>query len=152
MQSEFACHIGSMGKFFCRVCHVKGTDAKGKAPISVPIPGQDPEHIEADDAHTDAPQNNLVDPDHAEDADAPPNNPNGIPAAAPGKGKKKPETLEEMIERVTRFMKVCRDYELRAGFSPDSSPRLGSLGQNRIPVRNYSTCSSWLSRLEIKQK
>ncbi|KAJ7147561.1 hypothetical protein C8R43DRAFT_889965, partial [Mycena crocata] len=27
MQSEFACHIGLRGKFFCRACWVKGTDA-----------------------------------------------------------------------------------------------------------------------------
>ncbi|KAJ7124727.1 hypothetical protein C8R43DRAFT_898835 [Mycena crocata] len=27
MQSEFACHIGLAGKFFCRACWVKGTDA-----------------------------------------------------------------------------------------------------------------------------
>jgi hypothetical protein len=27
MQSEFACHIGLAGKYFCRACRVKGTDA-----------------------------------------------------------------------------------------------------------------------------
>lgn len=27
MQSKFACHIGMRGKFFCRACWVKGTDA-----------------------------------------------------------------------------------------------------------------------------
>ncbi|KAG1806360.1 uncharacterized protein HD556DRAFT_1428515 [Suillus plorans] len=27
MQSEMACHIGSMGKYFCRICKVKGHDA-----------------------------------------------------------------------------------------------------------------------------
>lgn len=26
MQSEFACHIGLRGKFFCRACWVKGFD------------------------------------------------------------------------------------------------------------------------------
>lgn len=31
MQSEFACHIGLKGKFFCRVCHVKGKDAADNA-------------------------------------------------------------------------------------------------------------------------
>jgi hypothetical protein len=29
MQSEFACHIGLMGKFFCRMCWVKGFDNQG---------------------------------------------------------------------------------------------------------------------------
>lgn len=28
MQSEFACHIGLRGKFFCRACWVKGHDAQ----------------------------------------------------------------------------------------------------------------------------
>ncbi|VDB95486.1 unnamed protein product [Peniophora sp. CBMAI 1063] len=31
MQSELACHIGLMGKFFCRVCRVKGCDAADEA-------------------------------------------------------------------------------------------------------------------------
>ena len=31
MQSEFACHIGLKGKFFCRACWVKGTDAQADA-------------------------------------------------------------------------------------------------------------------------
>src|SRR5882762_6469214 len=31
MQSQFACHIGLGGKFFCRACWVKGTDATGNA-------------------------------------------------------------------------------------------------------------------------
>jgi hypothetical protein len=31
MQSEFACHIGLKGKFFCRACWVKGTDASAEA-------------------------------------------------------------------------------------------------------------------------
>lgn len=39
MQSEMACHIGLMGKYFCRICQVKGKDAKDKdnvAPIIIP--------------------------------------------------------------------------------------------------------------------
>lgn len=27
MQSEFTCHLGQGGKFFCRMCEVKGFDA-----------------------------------------------------------------------------------------------------------------------------
>jgi hypothetical protein len=30
MQSEFACHIGLKGKFFCRACWVKGSDAQAE--------------------------------------------------------------------------------------------------------------------------
>jgi hypothetical protein len=31
MQSDFSCHIGLMGKFFCRICLVKGKDALEEA-------------------------------------------------------------------------------------------------------------------------
>lgn len=31
MHSEFACHIGLQGKFFCHVCWVKGSDAQDGA-------------------------------------------------------------------------------------------------------------------------
>jgi hypothetical protein len=33
MQSKLACHIGSMGKFFCQICQVKGSDSGGGAPV-----------------------------------------------------------------------------------------------------------------------
>lgn len=140
MQSEFACHIGSMGKFFCRVCHVKGTDAKGKSPVSIPTLGQDLEHAQDVNVHT-----NEVPPN---DPEVTPNDLN-TPAAALGKGRKKPETLEEMVERVARFVKVCRD-NLRVRFVLNFSCRLGSLGQNRTPAQNCSTCLSCLSRSGTK--
>ncbi|KAG1833238.1 hypothetical protein DFJ58DRAFT_632431, partial [Suillus subalutaceus] len=31
MQSEMACHIGSMGKYFCHVCKVKGHDTSAES-------------------------------------------------------------------------------------------------------------------------
>ncbi|PBK79410.1 hypothetical protein ARMGADRAFT_1049148 [Armillaria gallica] len=37
MQSEFACHIGLRGKFFCRVCWVKGKDALDENPCSAEV-------------------------------------------------------------------------------------------------------------------
>ncbi|KAJ3859245.1 hypothetical protein EV359DRAFT_86638 [Lentinula novae-zelandiae] len=33
MQSEFACHIGLAGKYFCRSCWVKGHDAEDEGPL-----------------------------------------------------------------------------------------------------------------------
>ncbi|KAF8180363.1 hypothetical protein BJ912DRAFT_929302 [Pholiota molesta] len=39
MHSEFACHIGLRGKYFCRICDVKGTDAADAGDI--PIPNDD---------------------------------------------------------------------------------------------------------------
>ncbi|KAJ7110547.1 hypothetical protein C8R44DRAFT_633975 [Mycena epipterygia] len=41
MQSEFACHIGLRGKFFCRACWVKGTDAMDKDDDDRDSPGDD---------------------------------------------------------------------------------------------------------------
>lgn len=191
MQSEFACHVGSMGKYFCRVCRVKGTDAQGKAPISVPVPGrrnsQDSEYagdgensqhsqapyqdsddeqsgdhggrngsdldvespdvptgdsaqsdidVESPGAATGEPAASDIDvnepPDTAtgepaqqngsdlgiESPDAPTGEPAQTTQAAPippiatpptapqKKGRKKPETMAEMVDRVKRFVKV----------------------------------------------
>ncbi|KAJ4477736.1 hypothetical protein C8J55DRAFT_430734, partial [Lentinula edodes] len=33
MQSEFACHVGLAGKYFCRCCFVKGRDAEDEVPV-----------------------------------------------------------------------------------------------------------------------
>lgn len=49
MQSEFACHVGSMGKYFCRVCRVKGSDVQTEGPI---IASQQPEDLDAQDSET----------------------------------------------------------------------------------------------------
>ena len=32
MQSEFASHIGTTGRNFCRVCNASGAEAKSRAP------------------------------------------------------------------------------------------------------------------------
>ena len=55
MQSEFACHIGLRGKFFCQACWVKGRDADNEvaAPITMPI--------NADEAGEDADSDNHRD-------------------------------------------------------------------------------------------
>ncbi|KAJ7160225.1 hypothetical protein C8R46DRAFT_1285735 [Mycena filopes] len=39
MQSEFACHIGLRGKYFCRACWVKGSDSMEEAEEDVAAPG-----------------------------------------------------------------------------------------------------------------
>lgn len=39
MQSEFAAHIGLRGKYFCRVCWVKGVDAKDRDETPDECPG-----------------------------------------------------------------------------------------------------------------
>ncbi|KAI9434849.1 hypothetical protein H4582DRAFT_1818227 [Lactarius indigo] len=50
MQSEFACHIGQMGKFFCRMCDVKGFDAPpsgSRVPVN-PTTSHDGNHATSD--------------------------------------------------------------------------------------------------------
>ncbi|KAF7325590.1 hypothetical protein MKEN_00408600 [Mycena kentingensis (nom. inval.)] len=78
MQSEFACHIGFRGKFFCRACWVKGDPVDENAP-----PRQAP--------------------DPASDSDASVGGATKVPRkkAAP----KKHQTVAEMVSRVTNFMK-----------------------------------------------
>lgn len=88
MQSEFCCHIGLMGKFFCRICNVKGFDAA--------------------DSH---PQETTEDPGVEATSDV------GLRASSPErqgqsqKGrKKKTETLQEMVDRVKHFVQASGNW------------------------------------------
>ncbi|KAJ7176536.1 hypothetical protein C8R46DRAFT_1213111 [Mycena filopes] len=79
MQSEFACHIGFCGKFFCRACWVQG----------------DPEKEDDDDG------GDYSDAGSLSDASVQSN------GAADGKKKKrgkKKQTIPEMISRIQQFM------------------------------------------------
>lgn len=81
MQSEFACHVGLRGKFFCRCCWAKGFDAA---------------EVEAE-----------ADDDDEDDSGGSERSSIG---AGNQSRKKHFETLSAMISRVTRFMKVCFPY------------------------------------------
>ncbi|KAJ3720842.1 hypothetical protein DFJ43DRAFT_1001105 [Lentinula guzmanii] len=77
MQSEFACHIGLMGKFFCRSCFVQG---KGKdETLCTPS----------------LPENDV------ESASLSSNS-----GSEASKNASKPETQREMIQRATRFFEI----------------------------------------------
>ncbi|KAJ6631547.1 hypothetical protein B0H10DRAFT_1772594, partial [Mycena sp. CBHHK59/15] len=85
MQSEFACHIGFRGKFFCRVCWVKG----------------DPEKSDEED--------NEDDGDDTSDASSGVSDSGGKKTGSSGKSKKKKtkkkdESISDMISRVGQFM------------------------------------------------
>lgn len=94
MQSEFACHIGLRGKFFCRTCWVKGKDAKvsnttnSAAPPSADINSSDDNNEESETGSLNS------------------------AASITSKGKKKKkhtrfkESLQTMIGRVKAFVKV----------------------------------------------
>ncbi|KAJ3846590.1 hypothetical protein EV368DRAFT_88779 [Lentinula lateritia] len=48
MQSEFACHVGLAGKFFCRCCFVKGRDAEDETAVPAPGPISDNVSVQSD--------------------------------------------------------------------------------------------------------
>ncbi|KAJ7269484.1 hypothetical protein C8J57DRAFT_1435517 [Mycena rebaudengoi] len=91
MQSEFACHIGFRGKFFCRVCMVKG----------------DPNQSDEED-------NDPNDEGNGSDSSSVASSPSGSrqPEAATKtkkkKTKKSDETVLDMINRIGQFMSLGR--------------------------------------------
>jgi hypothetical protein len=104
MQSEFACHIGMRGKFFCRVCKVKGSDALDE-PVATAAPLATP---------ASAPPSPVISerelPIHAmSDAESVPGS-NASAESGQGKlvkrGKKAVESLANMVRRVGDFIKV----------------------------------------------
>ncbi|KAJ3897384.1 hypothetical protein F5879DRAFT_996133 [Lentinula edodes] len=98
MQSEFACHIGLRGKFFCRTCGIKGKDAKDKLaaknPVVSPEPNEDVAMDDSDDEHEGSEAGSV-----------------GSAASTGSKGGKKKrkrkfnESLQSMVHRVKEFIK-----------------------------------------------
>ncbi len=87
MQSEFACHVCLRGKLFCRICKVVGkdtSDVAGNAP------------------HDDCASDNGVN-----DSDNETDNVQAAPPTQKRKRRKFVETLDQMVKRVTAFIKVC---------------------------------------------
>lgn len=92
MQSELACHIGLKGKFFCRVCRVKGSD-QNDATAATTQPTGDNGQSDQDGAGSDV-EGNINDA----------GSDGGVQV---GTGRKKRlETMSEMVERVRRFLHV----------------------------------------------
>jgi hypothetical protein len=93
MQSEMACHIGLMGKFFCRVCGVKGTDRTQVSSASA----------HADDNSNDSDGRNAG---SGEDEDT-------GSSQATGSVKRVQETMEQIVSRVRNFVKVscCQRFK-----------------------------------------
>jgi hypothetical protein len=94
MQSEFACHIGMRGKYFCRMCQVKGTAADNQEPMAETALGGGANSGANDESGIES----GVD-DETEDGD-------GVES---GKRKgKKVETMAQMKARITEFLEVGR--------------------------------------------
>ncbi|KAJ3835357.1 hypothetical protein F5878DRAFT_628111 [Lentinula raphanica] len=77
MQSEFACHVGLTGKFFCRCCWAKGKDA---------------DHEESEIHLDNVDDNASVQSDTSEVTEQ------------PGKRKRHVETMGELVARAKRFL------------------------------------------------
>ena len=86
MQSEFACHIGSMGNLFCRICSVS----------TGPLPPADEQDTEAADVDGTLPS------EPASDSAA------SNASAGDGQQQKRKwvESMAEMVDRIKRFVKV----------------------------------------------
>ncbi|KAJ7294046.1 hypothetical protein C8J57DRAFT_1042339 [Mycena rebaudengoi] len=98
MQSEFACHIGLRGKYFCRACWVKGTD-KDDDPIGskdAPLPGEtsDGENQVETDTSSQASET-------SDDVSA-----TTTQKTKGGRGRKIKESLAQMIAHAKNFVKI----------------------------------------------
>lgn len=93
MQSEFACHIGMKGKHFCRSCWVKTSDANDwDATGAGPTAAHATETDAASDIHSDASESSL-----RSDAST---------ATSKPKPSKKAESLTQIAQRISHFIKV----------------------------------------------
>lgn len=97
MQSEFACHVGPGGKFLCRICDVKGMDASANGLQSPTAP-----------ASIDRASEGRTTPDSigTSDSDGDGNSSASNTSAPADRRKRKVETMQEMVERITRFVQT----------------------------------------------
>jgi hypothetical protein len=94
MQSELACHRGLMAKFFCRVYWVKGHDVDD-SDATVIIQSTVVRAKETVPQRDDASSISEASVDSVTE----------MPKSR--RSHKTTETMQQMVERVTRFMKVC---------------------------------------------
>jgi hypothetical protein len=95
MQSEFACHVGPGGKLLCRICDVKGVDGSTNESQSSTAP-----------TSIDSADGGRTTPDSVGTSDGDGNS-SADEASAPTSGRKrKLESMQEMVARVTRFVRT----------------------------------------------
>ncbi|KIY49003.1 hypothetical protein FISHEDRAFT_73073 [Fistulina hepatica ATCC 64428] len=116
MQSEFACHVGFMGRLFYRICKVVGRQADNVTTCSPvdPLPGNDPDtdcNPPGDREHNIDDNVSLV----SEGSYASEGHDEQVAAAVSGakgtKRSKRCETMNEMLRRVKDFLKVGKPRE-----------------------------------------
>ncbi|THH26571.1 hypothetical protein EUX98_g7617 [Antrodiella citrinella] len=107
MQSEFACHIGLRGKFFCRNCWVKGHDAADRDNIpSESEPAASAAASTADHDNVIRESESVAGSSDNESVRSADSNASGKTRKAKGKGKKVIESMSAMVNRVKAFLKV----------------------------------------------
>ncbi|KAI9429051.1 hypothetical protein H4582DRAFT_2114726 [Lactarius indigo] len=99
MKSEFACHIGQMGKFFCHMCDVKGFDAppSGSCVPVNPTTSHDGNHATSDLPGTSDGESSA----------------GGSLSGSHGR-KKGDESMQDMVERITCFINI-RAHRMTTG-------------------------------------
>ena len=113
MQSEFACHVGPGGKMLCRICNVKGIDTSTNEsqPSTALTPIDD-----ANGGRTTPDSIGASDSDG--DGNSSASNTSADGASTSGRNKRKLETMQDMVERVTHFVQIgsprTRDITLQA--------------------------------------
>ena len=104
MQSEFACYIGSKGKLFCRACLVSNSVSTENAPAASD-PADAPANFPPTDPPAD-PSNLSLNPSVEEsDPESSPESIASMNSTAAAKANKL-ESMQGMIDRVTRFVSV----------------------------------------------
>ncbi len=106
MQSEFACHIGLRGKYFCRICKVMGKDRASKSNAgsdssTAPAPGTDTPVSVADSSDREG-------SDDGSQADEDASDTSGDSATAVHKKRKGKviETYDQIRTRISAFIQV----------------------------------------------
>jgi hypothetical protein len=99
MQSEFACHIGLGGKFFCRACWVKGSDALAESAE------------QANESHGGNQEVTMSDNESAAGSEVTEGGGSSggestVGKKSKGRGKRALESMSNMVNRVKSFMKV----------------------------------------------
>jgi hypothetical protein len=97
MHSEFACHIGLRGKFFCRSCWVKGTDAQDGVNLPNILDDNTPVNSPAPSAHASEDSFEHVPPT------LPQQTTDNVHAPKRAKFK---ESMTAMKNRISAFVKV----------------------------------------------
>ncbi|KAI0782792.1 hypothetical protein C8Q75DRAFT_795782 [Abortiporus biennis] len=99
MQSEFACHIGLRGKFFCRNCWVKGNDA-AEVKVSSRGEGYDLSGGSGNDSDVETQSRRS---NGSEKSDAGSTSQQDGEKQEKGKSRKN-ETMQELVDRARRFL------------------------------------------------